>query len=300
MKRYKLKKIPKRKQRTKTLVVDGKYFAYAARFAQGVSYLSYNEVRTGVFYGFFNSILTLAKKLDTNKMVICWDYGDKSVRREQYPEYKYKKQYKEPTKQDLELNEQFKDEYHNLIEECEDAGFGGNYLDGYESDDLMALYCLQNPDEEIFLATKDADMYQCISDHVTVYNNDDKIKKTDKWFMKTYGIDPLDWNMVKAIGGCTSDNVKGIQGVGEETALKYLREEATPNQTKKIKDNWDTVEFCLNLVTLPHPNLQNGFKFDFIPADIDMEKFISFCYKNGFRSFIEDQHDFQHYFSSSN
>jgi len=298
MKRIILKrKIPKREERTRTLVVDGKWFAYKSRFSQGQSFLTHNDVKTGVYYGFFSSILSLAKKLNTNKTIICWDIGDESKRRNVYPDYKRKRNTKPLT--ELDLNKQFKEEYLNLVEYCKEIGFGGNYILGYESDDLMAAYCLQNPNEEIFLATKDEDMYQCLNDHVTIYNNDDKIKKTDKWFQKEYGIDPLDWNMVKAISGCSSDNVKGIEGIGEKTALKYLREECSEKQLQKIKDNWKTVEECLAVVTLPHPDLQNDFIFGFTQSNIDVDKFISWCQRFGMKDFLNNISDFKLYFTKN-
>lgn len=296
MRRLKLKKIPKREQKIKTLVVDGKWYAYRSRFSQGQSFLSHDDVKTGVYYGFFSSLLSLAKKLDTNKTIICWDFGDESVRRNEYPDYKRKRHSKPLTQYELDLNKQFKEEYHNLIGICKDTGFGGNYLIGYESDDLMAAYCLQNPNEEIYLATKDEDMFQCLCSHVIIYNNDDKIKKTDKWFKKEYGIEPNQWALVKSYSGCTSDNIPGIPNVGEVTAIKYLLGTATEKQMTKIKDNKELSDRWFPLVVLPHPDLQNDFVYGFTQSNLDIDKFIKFSQKLGFRQFLENLNDFKTYF----
>ena len=299
MERLKLKKnIPKRTKPKITLLVDLKHIAYRMRYTQGTQ-LTYNEVNTTIFYGTISSLLSAAKKFEVNKVVICADIGssDDSRRREQYPEYKMKKYSKPLTDYDLKLNELFKEEYNNLIDEFEEIGFGANYLHKYEAGDVIALYCLQHPEEKIVILSRDEDMYQLLTENVMLWSPDDKIKKTDKWFKKEYGIDCLDWNMVKAMAGCSSDGVKGIKGIGEETALKYLHDECNPNQLKKIKDDWETVEQCLQVVTLPHPDLQeNGYKFDFVESKINIDKFIVFCQKFGFRSFLNEINDFKQYF----
>jgi len=297
MKKLNLKKIPKRKEKTKTLLVDGKFLAYRSKYTSNID-LSYNSVNTTMYYTFFNTLLSCAKKLETNKCVITWDIGEKSVRREQFPEYKSKKQNKKLTDYEIELNKQFKEEYHNLVNYCNEVGFYGNFLEGYEADDLIALYCYFENDEEIYIVSKDEDLFQCLKENVSLYDVDKKQKRTDKWFRKEHQLEPTDWNMVKAIGGCTSDNLKPIEGIGEKTAIKYLNDSISQKQKEKIEENWKIIERYLTAVSLPHPSLKN-YKFKFKQSDMEPDGFIKFCQKNGFRQFLDNLWEFEKYFSIS-
>ena len=278
------------------MLIDSKFVAYRSRFSSGTP-LSYNEVSTSLFYNFFNTLLSCAKKLEINKCVLVFDYGDESIRKQEYPEYKNKK-HKPTSEYDLKIGQLFKEEYYNLINWCDKIGFHTNYLEQYEADDLIALYCEKHTDEEIYIISKDEDLYQLLFPHVTIYDVDKKFKKNKSWFISEYGINPDQWRMIKAIGGCSSDNVKGVGGVGEETALKYLKELANPNQVKKIENNWHEVEQCLQVVTLPHPSLKN-YKFKFKQSDMEPNGFIKFCQNNGFRQFLDHLWEFEKYFSIS-
>ena len=103
-------------------------------------------------------------------------------------------------------------------------GFNNNHLQtGYEADDLIAKYVKDNA-EELVIASADNDLLQLL--YFADFLNLSKNKLiTSKSFFSEYGILPAQWGMVKQIAGCSSDNVKGIQGVGEITAIKYLKGE---------------------------------------------------------------------------
>jgi DNA polymerase-1 len=299
LKRGKRKTIPKRKQQITTLLVDLKYLAYRMRYTQGTK-LTYEEVDTTIMFGVINSLLSAAKKFEINKCVICADVGsnEESRRREQYPEYKVKKYSQPLTQYDMELNTAFKEEYENLLEIFDDVGFGTNILPKYEADDLIALYCREHRDDEaIIIITRDEDMYQCIDSNVSVFSPDDKVVKDLIWFEKEYGISPADWKYVKAMAGCKSDNVKGIHRIGEETALKYLREEATDKQVTKIDDEEETVNLCMSVVELPHKDVEN-LDYEFTVSDVDVAKLVKFCRRYGFKSILDDLNGFADYFIS--
>ncbi len=130
-------------------------------------------------------------------------------------------------------------------------------LSGYESDDLMATLANHAPhDERVILITGDSDLYQCLRhDSVSLYSPQKKKLLTERWFRATYDIAPAQWALVKAIAGCSSDNVKGIRGVGEATALKYVQGKL-PQDSKAYKSircstGCDTVRRNRALVELP-------------------------------------------------
>lgn len=294
MKRLNLKRIPKKEI---TLLVDFKGLAYRAKYTKNIQ-LTYKDVNTTMIYGILSTILSLAKKFEITKCVLCADTDGVSVRRKEYEGYKDKSN-KVVTEQDMKLNTLFSEEYNRLFKTFPTFGFPLNILSGYEADDLLAIYCNQHKkDEKIIIITRDEDIYQCLDDNVMLYSPDDKVKKTDKWFKNEYGIEPKDWAMVKSMAGCSSDCVKGIVGIGEETALKYLKGLCNPNQTKKIEENHETVKKCLQVVTLPHPTVSD-LRYEFKQTKLNRNKFITFCQLLGFRSILDSLDEYEQFFSGN-
>jgi hypothetical protein len=101
--------------------------------------------------------------------------------------------------------------------------------------------------------------------------------------------------MVKAIGGCKSDTIPGIPGIGEATALKYLKGECKPTTEAKIHAHQTMIDLFLELTTLPHNDLWTHF-LPFKMTNLDMSAFISYCQMMGFRQFLDkDLMEFKRY-----
>ena len=139
---------------------------------------------------------------------------------------------------------------------CDGFGFSKNVLPRYEADDLFGLYCEQYPKENIVMITRDEDMYQLLSDNISLYSPDDKILKTRKWLHERYNLIPSDWVLYKQIVGCKSDCVPGIVGVGEKRFIQYMEGKASEKIQAKIEANKDIIERNYDLVKLPHPSLK--------------------------------------------
>jgi 5'-3' exonuclease len=133
---------------------------------------------------------------------------------------------------------------------------------GYESDDIIAeisLHSIRNGDEAVIISA-DKDLYQCIESNVSFYNPQTGKILTIQGFKKQYGIDSMLWGMVKAIAGCTTDNVKGIKGVGEKRAIDFLLSRLNPN-SKAYKaitspEGNEISDFNQELVVLPMKGTQ--------------------------------------------
>jgi 5'-3' exonuclease len=185
-----------------------------------------NDV-VGVVFGFLSHLLYLEEKFRTPNFVFCWD-SKHSIREEMYPEYKSVRhaRVEEKTEEDLAVESAFRKQIRRLrTRYIPTIGYRNSFCQkGYEADDMMAAVIQDLPEgDEAVLVTSDQDMYQLLSLRVSIYNSVKGINL--KKFKKTYGISPKQWSEVKAIGGCSSDSIKGVGGVGEITALRYLRGE---------------------------------------------------------------------------
>lgn len=234
------------------IIIDSNGLAYRALYS--MEGLSYGGRQTGVIYGFLKEILSLSEKFNTNQFIFCWD-SRQSYRKLIDPEYKAgRDNIPEDQKQMLaQAHTQF-DELRNEILPA--MGFRRVYLQsGYESDDLIAWLTYRRPDHYI-VATGDDDLLQLLVNQEThsvqIYSLQKKSITTEKDFIAKYGIKPTDWSRVKAIGGCTSDNVKGIPGVGPESAIKYINGVLKDGKIKdRIEDGEMIEERCMDLVHLP-------------------------------------------------
>jgi 5'-3' exonuclease len=238
------------------LILDSNYLAHRAKHIFGE--LSDKGSATGVVYGFLKDILILRERFDTDRFIFCWDYGY-NLRYKVYPKYKQNRKPKDYNKDEQEFEDAFQLQVNQLREIYLDTIGYKNifYQEGYESDDVMAMVCQTLvPDlEEGIIVTADKDLLQLIRKNIKWYNPRTKELMSRVKFTKTYGISPRKWAKVKAIAGCTSDNVKGIEGVGDKTALQYLKGnlKKTTKAYKNIKVGWKSVVLRNRpLVELPY------------------------------------------------
>jgi len=189
--------------------------------------LTHNEKATGVVLQFLKSIASLKDELRSDRIAFCFEHPH-LFRRDVYPTYKQKRK-------TVERTDEEKVAYQGLVLQISELqkrylpkiGFKNIFASqGMESDDVMAeIAATYGKDDEVVLVTADHDLYQCLAPNVMIYNPQKQMLLTEEWFVNKYGIRPGQWAVVKAIAGCLSDEVEGIRGVGEITALKYVRQE---------------------------------------------------------------------------
>lgn len=270
------------------LVLDCHYLCHRAFHT--AKDLAWKGKSTGVVFSFLKSIGFMKDEFQTDRIVFCFE-NPILFRRDIYPSYKVKRVTKERTEKE-------KEEYSNLCIQISDLrqrylpeiGFKNIFsFRGMESDDIMAQIARSVPDtEDVILVTSDQDLYQCLKHNVTIFSPSKKQIITESWFRKTYGIRPSKWAVVKAIAGCQSDEVKGVGGVGEATALKYLLGELKPEskayETIKSEEGRAIVRRNRKLVELPYedcpvPELQDD--------DISKAKWLEVCNQLGMRSIAQ-------------
>jgi len=205
----------------KTLLVDGDNL-FKIGF-HGVRELFVEGNHIGGVFHFLN---TLRKQLVDNeydKVIVFWDGKQNSkIRRELYPNYKLNRK-NDMTEEKLESYYTQKNRVKQYLEECFVRQVE---VEQNESDDLIAFYCQIANDEEKVIFSSDKDLLQLINQSTSLYSplqrytykNGDKVKFGD------YYIPHQNILTVKILMGDKSDNIQGIERLGEKTFVKIFPE----------------------------------------------------------------------------
>ena len=247
--------------------------------------LSYEDHPTGVIFGFLRELQKLSEEFESPNFVFAWD-SKKSFRRDVYPDYKKKPPLEDPEM--IDLIQSGKPQFTEVrLKVLPRLGFKNNFVQtGLEADDIIAWIARDHAWEydHTYIVSSDEDLFQLLHDKVSIYNPREKKIYTKEDFMNEKGIHPDYWAWVKAVGGCNSDNVKGIAGVGEKTAIKYIKGELKIG-SKRWNDIKDfDIAFNYSLVKLPH---ERSYPVDLVPNELDFSQFEGMCLDYGFSSFLK-------------
>lgn len=273
------------------------------RVLHTMSDLSYHEKKTGVIFGFLKYLLMWSSKFDTNKFVFCWD-SRKSYRKDIYPDYK-KREVDKSDDEAVELRRIGYPQFNILRREVlPQIGFRNVWIKtGFEADDLLHAASINIGvlmDTEVIMVTSDNDMLQSLSDerNVKLFNPATKKVMTELDFYKEWGIPAVHWPQVKALAGCKTDNVPGLNGIGEKTATKYWNNQLSKT-TKAYRlimseEGKHIYERNMKLVKLPFNHgkryigvLGLGLMDNFKKESLSFQNFIDICNKYGFKSFLK-------------
>ena len=178
---------------------------------------------TGGVFGFASLAIELIKKLEPDYVAVAWDKKDTNIRkrREIYPEYKAGRK-KAP--------DDFYAQLPILFELLDAFGWPLYELDDYEADDIMATFAREAGEKgiETCLITSDLDALQAISPTTKVYAMKNGLSNIEEFdvaaFEAKYGIRVDQFLDLKSLKGDGSDNLPGVPGVGEKTAVSLLQE----------------------------------------------------------------------------
>lgn len=280
------------------VLIDLSFLAYRAMHTVG--HLKFEGVQTGVMFGFFNQLRIICqdRQVNSNKIGIFCD-SRKSFRKRFFKKYKEKRHKDRTPKEKAEVNLMWK-QIHILVRDVLPAmGVPIYRQTGLESDDLLAQAAIQirQKDERCIIVTADGDLYQCIRNAVHWFDPARRTYHNPQTFRAKKGIDARLWGEVKALAGCHSDNVPGISGIGEVTAIKYLTDvlphhHASYRKIESAEGNTITVR-NRNLVSLPHLRTK--------PVKLREPKyyakaFFAACRKFGLLSFIKDKNRWLSFF----
>ncbi|WP_136604183.1 DNA polymerase I [Paenibacillus dokdonensis] len=205
---------------SKLILIDGNSIIYRAFFAMP-PLTNTKGLHTNAVYGFTNMLLRLIEDHKPTHMMVAFDAGKITFRHEGYQEYKGGREKTPP-----ELSEQFP----LLKELLQGFGISQFELSGYEADDIIGTVSriAEEAGHEILVVTGDKDMLQLASNHVQVGLTRKGVTEIETYapeqIEERYGLTPLQIIDLKGLMGDASDNIPGIPGVGEKTALKLLHQ----------------------------------------------------------------------------
>lgn len=207
----------------KIVLIDGNSIAYRAFFA--LPLLNNDKgVHTNAVYGFTMMLNKIIEDEKPTHILVAFDAGKTTFRHKTFVEYKGGRQKTPP-----ELSEQFP-----YIRELLDAyGIQRYELENYEADDIIGTLSLSAEKEgyEVKVISGDKDLTQLSSEHTTVGITRKGITDIEEYtpahVMEKYGLTPEQIIDMKGLMGDPSDNIPGVPGVGEKTAIKLLKEFTT-------------------------------------------------------------------------
>lgn len=204
----------------KLLLLDGNSLAYRAFFALPLL-TNDSGIHTNAVYGFTTMLQRILEEEQPTKILVAFDAGKTTFRHETFTEYKGGRQKTPP-----ELSEQFP-----YIRKLIDAyGIKQYEQDLYEADDIIGTLAKEasSQDMDVIIVSGDRDLTQLATEQVTVYITKKGIteieRNTPAFIAEKYGLTPLQIIDMKGLMGDSSDNIPGVPGVGEKTAVKLLKE----------------------------------------------------------------------------
>lgn len=203
------------------VIIDGKSVFYRGYYA--MPNLSTSDgTPTGGVYGFAVMALEVVKKLKPDYVCVAWDKAKTNIRsrRELYPAYKANRKPAPPD---------FYEQIPVLHDLLASLGWPLYEADDYEADDLMGAFAKQANAKgiEAYLVTSDLDVLQLINGNTHIYTLKKGLSNIELFneasFTEKYGVGAHQWVDVKALKGDTSDNIPGVGGIGEKTALQLVQ-----------------------------------------------------------------------------
>ncbi len=216
----------------KLVLIDGNSIAYRAFFALP---LLHNDkgMHTNAIYGFTTMLMRVLEEERPTHILVAFDAGKTTFRHKKFKEYKGGRQKTPP-----ELSEQFP-----FLRELLDAyGIKRYELENYEADDIIGTLAQKAEKEgyEVKIISGDKDLTQLSTDQITVgitrKGISDIEEYTPEHIREKYGLTPGQIIDMKGLMGDQSDNIPGVPGVGEKTAIKLLK------QFKSIEKLLDSID----------------------------------------------------------
>lgn len=252
----------------KVVLIDGNNLIFRSYYAtayRGEILTNSKGLPTNAVYAYIQMLLKIIAEEKPSHIMVAFDKG-KTFRHESYDDYKGGR-----SETPKELKEQIP--YAKKVTRA--MGITVEEIENYEADDIIGTYS-KKIDEEVLVVSSDRDLLQLISPNVKMklLKMKDYVYYDEKSFYEDYGIKPIEIIDLKALMGDSSDNIKGVAGIGEKTALKLIKEYHTiDNLYKNIDDLKGKVkENLLNDKESAYKSLELATIYLDVPIEVNLEK----------------------------
>lgn len=221
----------------KLILIDGNNLMFRSYYATaytGNMMKNSKGVPTNALFGFVNMMNKIISEENPSYMAVAFDIG-KNFRKEEYDFYKEGR---------IDTPEELKIQMPIAREILDKMGIKHFELAPYEADDIVGTIVKMTEADKDFasvIVSSDKDLLQLISDEteVKLLKQNGFIRYNHKAFVDDYGIEPIKMIDLKALMGDSSDNIPGVKGIGEKTALKLLQEYKS---LENLYDNIDNIK----------------------------------------------------------
>lgn len=197
------------------VLVDGSSYLYRA-FHAFPPLTNKNGEPTGAMYGVLNMLKSLIAQVEPSHIAVVFDAKGKTFRDELFEQYK---SHRPPMPDDLRAQVQ---PLHTIIKAL---GIPLISIEGVEADDVIGTLAVQaaKDGKDVLISTGDKDMAQLVNEHIMLINTMTNTLLDRDGVIEKYGIPPELIIDYLALRGDSSDNIPGVKGVGEKTALALLQ-----------------------------------------------------------------------------
>lgn len=208
----------------KLLLVDGNSMLFRTYYAtlSGRRMTTSQGVPTNAVFGFIHLLRKAISDVQPDAMLVAWDCGKPTFRHERFEAYKGTRK---------ELDEELIVQMPIVREYLDAANITRYEQEGYEADDIIGSMAASAPDMETYILTSDKDLLQLVDDSTRVVLMKKGLTELDvvdqQEMENRYGLKPEQITDLKGLMGDASDNIPGVKGVGEKTALKLLHQYQT-------------------------------------------------------------------------
>ncbi len=286
----------------KFVVIDGNAILHRAWHALPPTLMTKDGIIINAAFGFTSILLKVVSDLQPDYLAVAWDTAAKTFRAEKYEDYKGTRESKE---------QELYDQVPIIQEVLNTFGVPNLFLDGYEADDIIGTLVTRAKEEkeiESMIVTGDLDSLQLVDKLTKIYTPKKGIGEVliydEKEVFNRYGLYPNQIIDFKAMKGDASDNIKGVAGIGEKSAISLLQQFDTldgiykaieasdkvegvkPGQHKKLLEGKEDAYFSQELVTI---DLNVPVKFDFKEAEFseyDLNKIVEVFQRYEFKTLL--------------
>ncbi len=211
-------------------LIDGNSFCYRAYYAIPSLSTSRGEP-TNAVYGFITMLRKLLNEEKPDYLAICFDRKEPTFRHGRFKDYKaHRKPMPDDLIQQMPVIKEF----------CQAYAVPQYEMPGYEADDLIGTLARRGEKEDldVFIVTGDKDALQLVDERIRVYNTHKEglIYDEEKVIERFDGLGPEKIVDVMALMGDASDNIPGVPGIGEKTAIRLIREYGSVEEIYKKID----------------------------------------------------------------